>query len=108
MSNAIKATINLSKLDRTAFFENKTGDKMLAVVLWPSRDRKFDQDYDLKQDVGKDRKGERTPFIGTARYLQTGGGQQQQRPMPRRPVQSRGETPGSAFGATEDEDNLPF
>jgi hypothetical protein len=103
MKQAIKATINLSKLDKTAFWENKTGEKMLSILLWPDEERKYDNDFSVKQDMGKDRKGERTPFIGNARFL---GGGQRSNPQPQRPA--RNAAPQVQVSDDGGEDSIPF
>ena len=65
----IKVKIDVTKLDKTAFFKGQKGT-YVDLVLWEckgGRDQ-YGNDFSVKQDMGKDRKGEKTPFIGSAKY----------------------------------------
>jgi hypothetical protein len=62
----IRIKINLSKLDKGAFFESTSGDKWLDLVAWPTKESRYGETHSLKQSypAGDDRaKG--SPFVGS-------------------------------------------
>jgi hypothetical protein len=71
----IKATIKVNKLDKSAFFKGKNGDTYCSIILWENRDGEdqFGNTHSIKQDLGKDRKGEKSDYVGNAKPI--GGGQ---------------------------------
>ena len=67
----ISIKINVTKLDKTAFFKGEKGT-YCTLVVWPTKDGMPDQygnDATVKQDLGKDRRDEKAPFIGNARII---------------------------------------
>lgn len=71
MQEAIKITIDVKKLDKTAFFEGKKGEMYASLVVWPNKDgeNQYGNIATIKQDLGAERKGEQTPIIGNAKPL---------------------------------------
>ena len=71
MQEPIKITVKVNKLDKTAFFKGKNGDTYCSMIVWPNRDG--EDDYGnyagVKQDLGKDRRDEKAPFIGNAKII---------------------------------------
>lgn len=67
----IKATIKVNRLDKSAFFKGKNGDTYCSIILWENRDGKdkFGNTHSIKQDLGKDRKGERSDYVGNAQPI---------------------------------------
>jgi hypothetical protein len=66
----ISITIDVTKIDKSALFKGKKGI-YLTVVAWPNKDGVDQYGYDasVKQDLGKDRRDEQTPFIGNAKII---------------------------------------
>lgn len=98
MEEALKITIKLKMLDKTAFFENKNGELMASLVIWPNRngEDQWGNVATVKQDLGAERKGEQPPIIGNAKPL---------RKRQDAPAQKPQQTLKSEF---EDADGIPF
>lgn len=67
----LKITFKVNKLDETAYFQGKNGDTYCSLVVWPNRDGedKHGNTSIVKQDMGAERKGERTEIIGNGKPL---------------------------------------
>lgn len=67
----LKITIKVNKLDKSAFFRGKNGDIYASLIVWPSNDGEdaFGNTCTLKQDLGKDRREEKTQIIGNGKPL---------------------------------------
>jgi hypothetical protein len=62
----IKIKIDVTKIDKDALFKGKNGT-YLDIIVWPNRgESKFGEIGMVKQDLGKDRKGEQAPILGNA------------------------------------------
>ena len=83
----IKVKIKFDQIDQKALFQGKSG-RYLDLVLWENKDGKsqYGDDFTVKQDLGKERRGEKAPIIGNARW---GGTVQPSRPAP---ADDRGES----------------
>lgn len=70
MDEAIKINIDVTKLDKTAFFKGKNGT-YCSLIIWPNRDGEdqYGNTSTVKQDIGKDRREERTQIIGNGKPL---------------------------------------
>ena len=71
MQEALKISIDVTKIDKSAIYEGKKG-KYLSLVVWPNRNGEPDEYGNVatvKQDMGAERKGEQTPIIGNAKLL---------------------------------------
>jgi len=68
----LKITIKVNKLDKTAFFKGKNGDVYCSLTVWPNKDgeNQYGNHASVKQDLGKDRRDEKAPFIGNAKIIQ--------------------------------------
>lgn len=68
----IKIKVKFDQIDQTALFQGKSG-RYLNLVLWENRDGKgkYGEDFTVKQDLGKERRGEKVPIIGAAKYAGT-------------------------------------
>ena len=66
----ISIKIDVTKIDKAALYKGEKGT-YLTLVVWPNRDG--DDDYGnyagVKQDLGKDRRDEKAPFIGNAKII---------------------------------------
>ena len=82
----IKIKVKFDQIDQTALFQGKSG-RYLNLVLWENRDGKgkYGEDFTVKQDLGKERRGEKTPIIGDATIIGT--------VQPSRPAAKRDENP---------------
>ena len=118
-----KATIKVNRLDKSAFFKGKNGDTYCSVILWENRDGADDygNTHSIKQDLGKDRKGEKSDYVGNAKPIGGDFGQPNQHSRAGRDVpanearykQSQGTTnakgPVTDNGADDDDDSsIPF
>lgn len=79
MSDIIKISIDVTKLDRSAIIEGKNGGKWLNLVAFSSKESKYGETHYVKQDFGKDRKedGKAAPIIGNVKPI---GGAKPQAP----------------------------
>lgn len=70
MDEAIKINIDVTKLDKTAFFKGKNGT-YCSLIIWPNRDGEdqYGNTSTVKQDLGKDRREEKTQIIGNGKPL---------------------------------------
>ena len=66
----ISIKIDVTKIDKAALYKGEKGT-YLTLVVWPNRDG--DDDYgnyaSVKQDLGKDRRDEKAPYIGNAKII---------------------------------------
>ena len=66
----ISIKIDVTKIDKAALYKGEKGT-YLTLVVWPNRDG--DDDYGnyagVKQDLGKDRRDEKAPYIGNAKII---------------------------------------
>ena len=67
MKRRIKASINLSKIDKTLLFDGKKG-KYLDFVAWiEDEPDQYGYTVSLKQDTNKE--GVQTPYIGNGKHF---------------------------------------
>ena len=66
----ISIKIDVTKIDKAALYKGEKGT-YLTLVVWPNRDG--EDDYGnyagVKQDLGKDRRDEKAPYIGNAKII---------------------------------------
>lgn len=71
MKNIIRAKINVTLLDKSAFFRGEKG-VYADITLLENRDGidQYGNNFMVVQDIGKERreKGDKGPIIGNARY----------------------------------------
>jgi hypothetical protein len=98
----ISITLDVTKIDKSALFKGAKGT-YLTIVVWPNKDGKDQYGYDatVKQDLGKDRREEKTPFIGNAKIIK-----RKNATPPPTPPPNYGKLPTAA--EMEDEDFIPF
>lgn len=59
--------IDVSKLDKSAFFKGAKGT-YVDITLWENdQPDEYGNTHSAKQDMGKDRRGEKTPYVGNAK-----------------------------------------
>ena len=64
----LRLKLDVTKLDKTVFFHGQNGAIYCDLTLWENDDPdKYGNTYSVKQDMGKDRKGEKTPYVGNAK-----------------------------------------
>jgi len=70
MQKPIRVKINVKLIDKAALY---VGDKgtYLDLTMWPSEDSKYGDDYRVVQDLGKDRRGEKSPILGNGKFFET-------------------------------------
>ena len=98
MQEALKITIDVTKIDKSAIYEGKKG-KYLSLVVWPNRNGEPDEYGNIaivRQDMGAERKGEPSPILGNVK-----------------PLRKRQDTPAPAPKQTlkqqwDDADEVPF
>jgi len=68
---ALKITIKVNKLDKTAFFKGKNGDIYCSLTVWPNREGEdqYGNTCTLKQDLGVERRDEKAQIIGNGKPL---------------------------------------
>ena len=97
MEEALKISIDVTKIDKSAIYEGKKG-KYLSLVVWPNKsgEDQFGNIATVKQDMGAERKGEPSPILGNAKLLRKR--QDAPAPAPQRTLKSE----------FEDADEVPF
>ena len=107
----ITININVTKIDKTALYENKNG-KHLSLVLFENKKGKDDYGNDgfVAQDLGKERRlaGEKGPILGNFKHVGGFiGGQQDAHNA----AKSNGYQPQSGmdkFQDADEGDDIPF
>jgi len=104
----IKATIKVNKLDKSAFFKGKNGDTYCTIILWENRDGADDygNTHSIKQDLGKDRKGEKSDYVGNAKPIGGSTGQPDQHSR-RNPMGGTDRTANEALGKRDNSASEP-
>lgn len=65
MAKPIKLKIDVTKLDRTAFFRAQNGAIYADIVAWPVKESRFGETHSLKQQFPKDDERNKTsPYVG--------------------------------------------
>jgi len=102
----IKATIKVNKLDKSAFFKGKNGDTYCSIILWENRDGEdqFGNTHSIKQDLGKDRKGEKSDYVGNAKTLGGGAG----RDVSAQEAMKKPAARDNSASEPDDSDDIPF
>jgi len=59
--------LDVTKLDKSAFFKGAKGT-YVDITLWENDEPdEWGNTHSAKQDMGKDRRGEKTPYVGNAK-----------------------------------------
>jgi len=90
MPKPIRVKINVKLIDKTALYIGEKGT-YLDLTMWPSEDSKYGDDYRVVQDLGKDRRGEKSPILGNGKFFETR--QQSAAPEPPAPTVDNSEIP---------------
>ena len=67
----ISIKIDVTKINKDALYKGEKGT-YLTLTVWPTKDGMPDQygnDASVKQDLGKDRRDEKAPYIGNAKII---------------------------------------
>ena len=96
MNDALKISVKVNKLDKTAFIKGKNGDVYASLVIWPNREGEdeYGNTCTIRQDLGADRREEKPPIIGNGRPLR----KRQDAPKPQQTMKQQ----------WEDADEVPF
>jgi len=99
----LKITIKVNKLDKTAFFKGKNGDVYCSLTVWPNKDgeNQYGNHASVKQDLGKDRRDEKAPFIGNAKIIE-------RRSAPPSKLQELPARAKTLYEEMNDADEIPF
>lgn len=84
---AIRIKIDVTKLDKSAFFHGKNGAIYADLVLWETPDDKYQNDYRVTQDLPRERRdaGEKGEIVGNGKVFgNTASKPQQKAPPPQR------------------------
>lgn len=106
----IRAKINLSKLDKTAFFDGKSG-KYLDIVLWETPGDQYGNDWRVVQDLPRERRdaGEKGEIVGNGKnFGKTATPKQSPPPQQRTPTPAKRPPADVDLDAPEDSGGLPF
>jgi hypothetical protein len=100
-----KVKLDVSKLDKSAFFKGAKGT-YVDLVLWENRDGEdqYGNTHSVKQDLGKDRRDEKTPYVGNAKPI-GGGGRDR---TPQDGYRSKEPYAGKADPPSDNDDDIPF
>jgi hypothetical protein len=94
--------INMEQIDDSALFKGKKGT-YLTLTVWPNKDGEdqYGNHASVKQDLGKDRRDEKAPFIGNARIIQRRNAPQSKPQEP--PAKAK-----TIYEEMNDADEIPF
>lgn len=81
MSQMISVRVDVTKIDKSKLYKGAKGT-YLDIVLMPSRDSKFGDDFMVVQSVSKEERevGKRGAILGNAKFI---GKKQESRPTPK-------------------------
>lgn len=80
---SLKLKLDVTKLDKSAFFKGEKGT-YCDLILWANDEPdQWGNTHSVKQDMGKDRKGEKTPYVGNAKPIGQAKPAQRQAPQAR-------------------------
>lgn len=105
----IKANIKVNLLDKSAFFKGKNGDTYCSIILWENREGKdrFGNTHSIKQDLGKERKGERSEYVGNAQPIRSRQSLDDALGI-KSPTPSPARQESSVIVSMEDDSSIPF
>ena len=94
--------IDVTKIDKEALFKGQKGT-YLTLTVWPNKDGEdqYGNHASVKQDLGKDRRDEKAPFIGNARIIQ-------RRNAPQSKPQELPAKAKTIYEEMNDADEIPF
>lgn len=71
MPNVISARIDVTKVTKERLFEGKKGAKYLDIILIPTTNSKYDNDFMVVESVTKEERerGVKGPILGNAKIL---------------------------------------
>jgi hypothetical protein len=105
--------IDVTKLDKSAFFKGAKGT-YVDITLWENdQPDEYGNTHSAKQDMGKERRGEKTPYIGNAKPFGSNVSQPDQHSR-RNPMGGVDRTASEAMGKRDNgandevEDDVPF
>ena len=81
MKYGIKISINVSKIDKTALFQGKSGQYLdCTVFVDPDNPSEYGDHGGIQQDLGKERReaGEKGAYIGNVKVFWTGESENRQ------------------------------
>lgn len=98
--------LDVTKLDKSAFFHGKNGAIYCDLVIWENRDGvdNYDNTHAVKQDFGKDKGPEKPPYVGNMKPFGESKG-------PGRDVsaaEARGKQPPGTTHEYDDCTDVPF
>jgi hypothetical protein len=98
----ISIKIDVTKIDKEALFKGQKGT-YLTLTVWPNKDGEdqYGNHASVKQDLGKDRRDEKAPFIGNARIIQRRNAPQTKPQQP--PAKAK-----TIYEEMNDADEIPF
>ena len=100
--NPLSIKIDVTKIDKEALYRGAKGT-YLTLTVWPNKDGEdqYGNHASVKQDLGKDRRDEKAPFIGNARIIQ-------RRNAPQSKPQELPAKAKTIYEEMSDADEIPF
>ena len=109
MSKILTLKIDVTKLDKSAFFKGQKGTYATIAVFLKDDEDQYGNFGMVKQDLGKERKGEETPILGNVTRVYDQGGQQRQQPVaPQMDRQARQADRAFSAPMNDNDDTIPF
>jgi hypothetical protein len=98
----ISIKIDVTKIDKEALYRGAKGT-YLTLTVWPNKDGEdqYGNHASVKQDLGKDRRDEKAPFIGNAKIIQRKNSPQSKPQEP--PAKAK-----TIYEEMNDADEIPF
>jgi hypothetical protein len=97
----LRLKIDVTKLDKTAFFKGEKGTYCDLTVFVGDEPDRFGNEASVKQDLGKDRRDEKL-YVGNGKIVSQGPSSPP--PQRRQSTPGKGPTPGTE----DDYDDIPF
>jgi len=102
--------LDVTKLDKSAFFKGAKGT-YVDITLWENdQPDEYGNTHSAKQDMGKERRGEKTPYVGNAKPFGSGGsgGNGAGRDVSAQEATRRSQPAQAAPAQDEDDSEIPF
>ncbi len=101
--------IDVTKLDKSAFFKGAKGT-YVDITLWENdQPDEYGNTHSAKQDMGKERRGEKTPYVGNMKPFGDGGNPRGGRDVPASEARTRSTAPRQQTPPDDEEEtDVPF
>ena len=97
----LRLKLDVTKLDKSAFFKGAKGTYVDLTLFLNEDEDEYGNHGSLKQDLGKDRRDEKAPYCGNAKYIKRDEPKQPAKLPPPNPTSDKLDEDG-------EDDDIPF